>query len=105
MPANWKDRIGGICVVLAARVRLAYLAVSLCETGCCANAVELWAFCSGFPCRTMAMEHWLDIPKDRKTLPVWRLCLIMALVVMMMMGLSVRKTGQAVQRFDVTLPG
>jgi hypothetical protein len=36
------------------------------------------------------MEHWLDIPKQRNPLPVGRLCLIMALTALMLLGLMAR---------------
>lgn len=37
------------------------------------------------------MENWLDIPKDRKRLPIGRLCLIMALTVLLLLALVGRK--------------
>jgi hypothetical protein len=37
------------------------------------------------------MEKWLEIPEDRKCLPVGRLCLIMALSVLMLFAFYGRK--------------
>ncbi|MDG1280323.1 MAG: hypothetical protein P8O10_03370 [Pseudorhodobacter sp.] len=36
------------------------------------------------------MDHWLLIPKQRNRLPVGRLCLIMALTVLMLLGLMAK---------------
>lgn len=36
------------------------------------------------------MEHWLEIPEDRKTLPVGRLCLIMGLMVLVLLAVAGR---------------
>ena len=38
------------------------------------------------------MEKWLEIPKDRKRRPVGRLCLILALTILMMLALMGRKS-------------
>jgi hypothetical protein len=46
------------------------------------------------------MEEWLKIPEDRKCLPVGRLCLIMALSVLMLFAVYGRKGHAA----DLTLP-
>lgn len=40
------------------------------------------------------MDPWLDIPKDRKRLPVGRLCVIMALTVLLLLSAFAR-TGKA----------
>lgn len=37
------------------------------------------------------MEKWLEIPKDRKRLPVGRLCLIMGLTILLMLVVAGRK--------------
>jgi hypothetical protein len=34
----------------------------------------------------VTMEKWLDIPKDRTRLPVGRLCLIMALTILLLLS-------------------
>jgi hypothetical protein len=36
------------------------------------------------------MEHWLDIPENRNRLPVGRLCLILALTVLMLLGVMAK---------------
>ncbi|MFT7058093.1 MAG: hypothetical protein ACJASV_000593 [Pseudorhodobacter sp.] len=41
------------------------------------------------------MENWLDIPADRKRLPIVRLCLILALTALVMLGLLGRKSHAA----------
>lgn len=40
---------------------------------------------------TFRMDKWLDIPKDRKRLPVGRLCLILGLTILMLLMLAGRK--------------
>jgi hypothetical protein len=47
------------------------------------------------------MDDWLKIPKDRKRLPVGRLCLIMALTVLLMMSAFARmgKAGPIVESY------
>lgn len=37
------------------------------------------------------MDKWLDIPKDRRRLPVGRLCLIMGLTVLLLLAVAGRK--------------
>lgn len=44
---------------------------------------------------TGRMDDWLKIPQDRKCLPVGRLCLIMALSVLMLFAVYGRKGNAA----------
>lgn len=37
------------------------------------------------------MEKWLEIPKDRTRLPVGRLCLILALTILLLFVVAARK--------------
>ncbi|WP_022703265.1 hypothetical protein [Pseudorhodobacter ferrugineus] len=38
------------------------------------------------------MDKWLEIPKDRTRLPVGRLCLILALTILLLFVVAGRKT-------------
>ncbi len=42
-------------------------------------------------CKSTWMDKWLDIPKNRKRLPVGRLCIIMALLALIFLVLAGRK--------------
>lgn len=37
------------------------------------------------------MDHWLDIPKDRKRQPIGRLCVIMGLTVLLLLAIGGQK--------------
>lgn len=43
------------------------------------------------PCNHLWMDKWLDIPKDRTRLPTGRMCLILALTILMLLALAGRK--------------
>lgn len=42
----------------------------------------------------VTMEKWLDIPKDRTRLPIGRLCVIMALTILLLLSLFGRKAAE-----------
>lgn len=48
------------------------------------------------------MDKWLEIPKDRTRLPVGRLCLILALTILMLFALAGRKAA-GLAALDVVL--
>jgi hypothetical protein len=43
------------------------------------------------------MDDWLNIPKDRNRLPVGRLCVIMALTVLLLLAIAGRKSALAAE--------
>ena len=55
-------------------------------------------------CKSAWMDKWLDIPKNRNRLPVGRLCIIMALLVLIFLVLAGRK-GAVLAELGLSLLG
>lgn len=65
--------------------------VSNWETACCAIYGGKCSFVNLKSCTRLWMEKWLEIPKDRTRLPVGRLCLILALTILLLFVVAARK--------------